>query len=47
MEKRTGRVTCQLLVDVICCSEYYEKKLIFTNTKNLKNTEIYAHVLKE
>ena len=31
------------LVDVICSSEYY-KKLIFTNTKNSKNAEIYANV---
>ena len=35
------------LVDVICSSEYYKKKLIFTNTKNSKNAEIYANVLKE
>ena len=35
------------LVDLICSSEYYEKKLIFTNTKDLKNAEIYANVLKE
>ena len=34
------------LVDVICSSEYY-KKLIFTNTKNSKNAEIYANVLKD
>ena len=32
---------------MICSSEYYKKKLIFTNTKNSKNTEIYANVLKE
>ena len=35
------------LVDVICGSQYYKKKLIFTNTKNSKNAEIYANVLKE
>lgn len=35
------------LVDVICSSEYYKKKLIFTNTKNSKNAEIYGNVLKE
>ena len=35
------------LVDVICSSEYYKKKLIFTNTKNSKNAEIYANVLKK
>ena len=34
------------LVDVICSSENY-KKLIFTNTKNSKNAEIYANVLKD
>ena len=35
------------LVDVICSSEYYKKKLIFTNTKNSKNAKIYGNVLKE
>ena len=33
------------LVDIIISSEYYKKKLIFTNTKNQKNGEIYAQVL--
>lgn len=32
---------------MICSSEYYKKKLIFTNTKNSKNAEIYANVLKD
>ena len=32
---------------MICSSEYYKKKLIFTNTKNSKNAEIYGNVLKE
>ena len=31
---------------MICRSEYY-KKLIFTNTKNSKNAQIYGNVLKE
>ena len=35
------------LVDVICSSEYYKKKLIFTNTKNSKNAEIYGNVIKD
>jgi len=33
------------LVDIIISSEYYKKKLIFTNTKNQKNGEIYAQIL--
>ena len=32
-------------MNVICSSEHYKKKLIFT--KNSKNAEIYANVLKE
>ena len=40
---------CQIndLVDVICSSEYFKKGLIFTNTKNSKNGEIYEQVLKQ
>ena len=32
---------------MICSSEYYKKKLLFTNTKNSKNAKIYGNVLKE
>jgi hypothetical protein len=35
------------LVDIIISSDYYKKKLIFTNTKNQRNGEIYAKVLAE
>ena len=35
------------LVDIICSSEYYKKRLIFINMKNSKNGEIYQRVLKE
>lgn len=35
------------LVDVISSSEYFERRLIFTNMKNNKNGEIYEQVLKE
>ena len=35
------------MVDVICSKEYYKKKLIFTNTKNAKNGEIYGKVRDE
>ncbi len=34
-------------VDVICSSEYFKKGLIFTNTKNSKDGEIYEQVLKQ
>ena len=30
------------LVDIIISSEYYKKELIFTNTKNQKNGDIYS-----
>lgn len=33
------------LVDIIISSEYYKKKLIFTNQKNQRNGEIYEKVL--
>ena len=35
------------LVDVIISKEYYKKNLIFTNTKNQKNGQIYANIAKE
>ena len=35
------------VVDIICESDYYRKKLIFTNNKSFKNTEIYEKVVKE
>ena len=35
------------MVDIVVSSEYYKKKLIFTNTKNQKNGAIYGNVLEE
>ena len=35
------------LVDVIISKEYYKKNLIFTNTHNQKNGQIYANIAKE
>jgi hypothetical protein len=35
------------LVDIIISSEFYKNKLIFTNTKNQRNGEIYKRVLVE
>ena len=32
---------------MISSSDYYKKKLIFTETKNSKNAQIYTNVLKE
>ncbi|RMX52529.1 hypothetical protein pdam_00025468, partial [Pocillopora damicornis] len=51
-EKRKGRriiweKRCVNNLDAICTSVYCNKKLIFTYTKNLKNAEIHADVLKE
>ena len=34
-------------IDIIITSEYFKKKLVFQNTKNQKNAEIYGKVLKE
>ena len=51
-EKRKGRrgiweKRCVNNLDAIRTSVYYNKKLIFTYTKILKNAEIHADVLKE
>jgi len=35
------------LIDIIVTNEYFRRKLIFTNTKNQKNAEVYAKVLME
>ena len=35
------------LVDVICSSDIYQKKLIFTNIKTAKNGEYYAKIIEE
>jgi len=35
------------LIDIIVNNEYFRRKLIFTNTKNQKNAEVYAKVLME
>ena len=34
------------LVDVVCKEEYLRKKIIFTNNKNTKNTEVYNKVVR-
>ena len=52
-KKRVGRKAAwpdeciDEVVDIICESDYYRKKLIFTNNKSFKNTEIYEKVVKE
>ena len=33
------------LIDVICESEYYKRKLIFTNNKAVKNSELYCKIV--
>ena len=35
------------MIDIITNSEYYRRKLIFTNTKNQKNAVIYQKILEE
>ena len=35
------------LIDIICEGEYYRKKLIFTNNKAVKNSEIYCKVVNK
>ena len=34
-------------VDIIVNNNYYQKKLVFTNTKNQKNGEIYENIIIE
>ena len=53
VKKKTAKVTkakwsqslLSDLVDIIISSDHYKKKLIFTNTKNKKNGEIYEKIL--
>ena len=35
------------LVDIIITNDYYQRKLIFVNTKNQQNEKVYEKVLKE
>ncbi|CAH3159164.1 unnamed protein product [Porites lobata] len=35
------------LVDIITTNDYYQRKLIFVNTKNQQNGKVYEKVLKE
>ena len=35
------------LIDIIVSNSSYRKKLIFTNTKNQRNGELYGEILKE
>ena len=35
------------MVDIVVNSDYYKRKLIFTNTKNQRNGEIYEQIQKE
>ncbi|CAH3153764.1 unnamed protein product, partial [Porites lobata] len=35
------------LVDIVCNSEYFKRKILFTNSKNTKNNEIYGKLLKD
>ena len=51
--KKAGRKSCwpeefvEEVVNVVCESEYYRKKLLFTNCKATKNLEIYCRIVKE
>ena len=35
------------MVNIVVNNEYYKRKLLFTNTKNQKNSEIYSKILSE
>ena len=35
------------MVDIVVNNDYYKRKLIFTNTKNQRNGEIYERIKKE
>ena len=35
------------MVDIVCNSDYYKKKIIFTNSKNSKNNDVYSKLQKD
>ena len=35
------------MVDIVCNSEYYKKKITFTNSKNSKNNDVYSKLQKD
>ena len=35
------------MVDIICNSDYYKRKIIFTNSKNSKNNDVYSKLVKD
>ena len=35
------------MVDIVCNSDYYKKRIIFTNSKNSRNNEVYSKLLKD
>lgn len=52
-KKRSGRKSTwnpddvNDLIDIVVNSDYYKRKLIFTNTKCQRNSEIYGEILRE
>ena len=53
VKKRVGRKAAwpdeciDEIIDIICASDFYRKKLIFTNNKSFRNTEVFEKVAKE
>ena len=35
------------MVDIVCNSDYYKKRIIFTNSKNSRNNEVYSKLLTD
>ena len=35
------------MVDIVCNIDYYKKRIIFTNSKNSRNNEVYSKLLKD
>ena len=35
------------MVDIVCNSDYYKTRIIFTNSKNSRNNEVYSKLLKD
>lgn len=35
------------MVDIVCNSDYYKKRIIFTNSKNSRNNDVYSKLLKD
>jgi len=35
------------MVDIVCSSDHYKRKILFTNSKNTRNNDVYNRLLKD